>query len=76
MGNGIKLEIAANGHEERSRQTVHIKQAATKMDNSVVSRSRENNNSTSKHENCNRQQISMTKESGFEGTTTTACQVT
>jgi hypothetical protein len=57
MGNGLKLEIAAKGHEERKKQTVHIKQVETKTKKTVVRRARENNNSTSKHENCNRQRI-------------------
>jgi hypothetical protein len=49
MGNGLKLEISSKGHEERMKQTVHIKQAETKTDKTVVRRSRENKNSTSKH---------------------------
>jgi hypothetical protein len=76
MGNGIKLEIAAKGHEERKKQTVHRKQAETNTDKTVVRRARENNNSTSKHENCNRQRIAITKESGSEGTITMVCQAT
>jgi hypothetical protein len=76
MVNGLKLEIAAKGHEERKKQTVHRKQAETKTDKTVVRRARENNNSTSKHENCTRRQIAMTNESGSEGMITMVCQAT
>jgi hypothetical protein len=76
MGNGLALEIAAKGYEERKKQTVHIKQAETKTDKTVVRRARENNNITSKHENCNRHRIAMTNESSLEGMITIVCQAT
>jgi hypothetical protein len=76
IGNGLKLEIAAKGYEERKKQTVHRKQAETKTDKTVVRRARENNNSTSNHENCNRHRIAMTNESGLEGMITMVCQAT
>jgi hypothetical protein len=76
MGNGFKLEIVAKGFEERNKQTVHIKQAETKMDKTTVMRAKENNNSTSKHENCNMHRIAMTNESGSEGMITMVCQAT
>jgi hypothetical protein len=52
------------------------KASGNKDGKTVVRRARENNNSTSKHEKCNRQRIAMTKESGSEGMTTTVCQAT
>jgi hypothetical protein len=75
-GNGLKLDSVAMGHKERKNKPVHRKQVETKTDKTVVRRVRESNISTSKHENCNRQRVAMTKESGSEDTTTMVCQAT
>jgi L-serine deaminase len=76
MGNGLKLETAVKGYEEQKKQTVHRNQAETKTDKTVVMRARENNNSTSNHENCNRHRTAMTNENGLEGMITMVCQAT
>jgi hypothetical protein len=76
MGNGLKLETAAKGYEEQKKQIVHRNQAETKTDKTVVRRARENNNSTTNHENCNRHRIAMTNENGLEGMITMVCQAT
>jgi hypothetical protein len=53
------------GPRGTKEQTSAQKARETKTDKTVVRRARENNISTSKHENCNMQRVAMTtKESG------------
>jgi hypothetical protein len=81
-GNGLNVESAAKGHEKRKNKPVHRNQAETKTETktekTVVRRARESNINTSKNENCNRQRVVMTKESGpmVEFPSSMVCQAT
>jgi hypothetical protein len=75
-GEWTQVGEGGQGSPGTKEQTSAKKQVEIKTDKTVVRRSRESNISMSKHENCNRQRVAMTKDSGLEGTTTMVCQAT